>query len=454
MSLSDRKDTQQRSELHEAALFGKHEDALKLKQSHPEYLNMLQMRDEDSDCLPLDRAAARGHFAMVEFLVNEHKKNKIKYSTNKENYSPLLSVVRWYCKVLDGTYADNVLVGQFNTGETSDTGYLNIIRLLMQEFPEHIHMPDNKGLYAMHYVFFHLKNAIKSGDQDNKEKLTNLVKILIENGMSLDRSYKSLSPRGMANNDENKTISSAVIDIFNKVENKVKPVKQSMASLQKAVSTNDIKTTAHRNNSKKRNTAKDEALIDLQSFEIDFVPALNSNNIAVAVAPKETDKIIPVTPKLPKKVPNKNIASEQKLSTAQQLTTPNNRKQHTKKNPVILSENESTLTKNECQQLAVDIFNTFKTTTNYRTNSDKEDLQQKMLIEQIAKILLDNSCEQLTKKCHQNRGNVVSDLSKTLRLESITTGFLCCRNTKRWLEFDEAAFNKMIKGDHLKQKTL
>lgn len=105
--------------LHKAALHGNYQQVLQLKNDNPTYfLEMLMTRDKNDD-FPLDRAAARGHYEIVKLLVEEHKQNKLQYAGNDRNYNPLLSAIRWYCKVIDNTYDKFALHGKFNIGRTS-----------------------------------------------------------------------------------------------------------------------------------------------------------------------------------------------------------------------------------------------------------------------------------------------------------------------------------------------
>src|SRR3990167_9910996 len=90
-----------RTPLHEAALQG-HEQKVKDILCNLCNFAMLNLIDE-AECTPLDRAAARGHAGIVKCLVAAHKASGHDYQMqNKNCYTPLLSAVRWFYKVLDG----------------------------------------------------------------------------------------------------------------------------------------------------------------------------------------------------------------------------------------------------------------------------------------------------------------------------------------------------------------
>lgn len=190
--------------LHEACLNGEYNVVKELLANDKiQFQQMLNTIDYNNN-LPLDRVAARGHKRIAELLIQAHKEsNDCDYIIyNKQEYTPLLSAVRWYCKVLDGTYAKgNCLLGKFNTASNFKRDYMNLIKLLMDSYPEHKNTTDNKGCNSLYYVILHLAEAIKSkaGDNKNVVALSRLSDLLIKEGVSLDITNKQgWSPRSRA----------------------------------------------------------------------------------------------------------------------------------------------------------------------------------------------------------------------------------------------------------------
>lgn len=180
------KQSTQTTALHQAVLNGELLSVRELMGEADTFNQQLHFVDYNNN-LPLDRACPRGHFEIVELLVNAHKKPGNEYVMhNPQNYYPFLSTVRWYLKVLDN--AKNQLnVGVFNRSENFSEDYVKIIRLLAKEYSETVGNCDNKGLNALDYAIIHLSHAM------GKKKLSSekIVKIeaLIEMLMDFNLSY-------------------------------------------------------------------------------------------------------------------------------------------------------------------------------------------------------------------------------------------------------------------------
>jgi hypothetical protein len=164
--------------LHKAALFGNVHQVKDLAKQELSFYKQLTTKDEN-DNLSLDRAAPRGHYEIVKMLVEAHKKPGNEYVIhNAQKYSPFLSAVRWYLKVLDNKeelVAGNDKLGEFrkgkfNVGKSFSKDYLNIIKLLAKEYPEHTTKPDNKGCNAMVYAIYHFNSARIAVDNDKAQK--------------------------------------------------------------------------------------------------------------------------------------------------------------------------------------------------------------------------------------------------------------------------------------------
>lgn len=119
---------------------------------------------DSNNNLPLDRAAARGHFYVVKMLISLHKAEGYPdypdTIPNKQQFSPLLSAVYWYFKVLKGLTPEEARVGKFVTGEQAPKCYKEMIDLLILSYPQHvIKNADDKGRNALYFLIQHMSEC-------------------------------------------------------------------------------------------------------------------------------------------------------------------------------------------------------------------------------------------------------------------------------------------------------
>src|SRR5690349_18829197 len=129
---NDKRYSKMTTNLHQAVMVGDLAKVLNLKRTNYEnFIEMLVTPDGNGD-LPLDRAAARGHYEIVVILLNEHHISKQAYTiNNKQHYTPLLSAVRAYLQIIADNYqkkGDYYAHGIFNI-ENANADYLAIIKL-------------------------------------------------------------------------------------------------------------------------------------------------------------------------------------------------------------------------------------------------------------------------------------------------------------------------------------
>ncbi|WP_298622603.1 hypothetical protein [uncultured Legionella sp.] len=166
--------------LHQAALFGDLKKTIDLAKQ-AEIFNKQLTTVDNNDNLPLDRACPRGHYAIVKILVEAHKKPGNEYVMhNKQNYYPFLSTARWYLKALDGINENEARCGHFNSEKMFSQDYMNILRLLAQEYPEHVAISDNKGCNALVYAIYHFHNALIAKDSGKISAIKVLLEFLIK----------------------------------------------------------------------------------------------------------------------------------------------------------------------------------------------------------------------------------------------------------------------------------
>jgi hypothetical protein len=449
MSFSDRNPSKHTTKLHNAALDGDFAKVQGLKESDPEFLNMLTTRDHNQD-LPLDRAAARGHYPIVELLVKEHKINKKPYFVNSRNYSALLSAIRWYCKVLDGTYKERIVVGEFNTGETKDNDYLNVIKLLMKEYPEHIHKVDNKNLYGLHYVFFHFREAIKNKNDTNINALKQLIMVLIQNGMSPYLLCGEESPFSMATQNGDHPFLNTVKQAEDSINSNPIPC---LETDEKEVSAQTTSTSSSSSDSSKsRNLARKKskpvsASRTSNQFEylIGSVDPINITDTEVPDRIENSEKINESLSKIKKdNIHPTGIKEKHKTRVNDKHFKVNKDKKQ--------NESKANIKKEYYEKLADDIFENFKLTVNYKPSGEKDNLKCAEIKKRMVELLNDNYSH-LDKKFSQNkRKRLIINLSKSLSLESITTGFLCCRKTKKWIALNEETFTEALINNKKKLK--
>ena len=130
-------------------------------------------------------AAARGHIEIVKLIITKYKELEDYVGPIplvKNNYTSLLTAIRSYAKILDGT---QVKVGVYNENKV-DSSYFGIIQKLLNTFPDDVDIPDNKGCTPLYYAaleFAKYKKGNKESKNGNRvEIFDKIIKILIEYG--------------------------------------------------------------------------------------------------------------------------------------------------------------------------------------------------------------------------------------------------------------------------------
>lgn len=173
--------------LHKAALLGDYKNYLELKKN-TKFFTWLITPDFNGD-LPLDRAAARGHWEIVKDLITMHKSSDdtdYNYDHTPHLYTALLSAVKWSFKVLDGTYNINGQHGVFNTGPTSAKDYKNIIRKLIRTYPDQVNHCDDQGCSPIYYAIHALGDAKEKANKKSSELAVQVIRVLLNHNASLE----------------------------------------------------------------------------------------------------------------------------------------------------------------------------------------------------------------------------------------------------------------------------
>jgi Ankyrin repeats (many copies) len=405
------------TELHEAAKWGEYNQALDLKEKrNDEFLKFLIKADYNGD-LPLDRAAARGHYNIVEMLINAHSLPNCSYhGLAKNNYTPFLSAVRWYCKVLDGTYTRGGVTGKFNTvvNDKQDykKDYINIIKLLIQRFPQHISKADDKGLNAMHYAVMHLNHAMdKTTNQKVQNALIELVKLLRESGLSFHMGVNSgPSPISHAS----ARIKYTLEGIDSTVARKEK---------EKEAASNAKAARSKTNSELEKYTYKE------YSYDYDLVPQVDT----ITVKSGQEDKLVSDE--------EDDLADPQINSTKSRQKKTSATTHQKQARPIDFSE------------LANLIFKKFQKNTNYQARTPSESQFDNAIVSKLED-LLKKSLSPMQIVTYQDQKALVTPLADAIKLQSHTSGFLCCAKTRRWLELDEHVVQSVLNGNHSYMKKL
>lgn len=205
--------------LHKACLEGDYDSLILLaEQDHDKFMSMLIQYDSHG-YLPLDSAAEHGHVKIVELLLDKHKSHGFSYEYkmhNKDLYTPLLATVRTFLRIMlayDKPLNHNIKINP----ETYQDDYLDIIQMLIWNYPKHINQREDRGFTPLHFVVIHMLKETKNQNSNHCKVISELAYLLMSQGASLDvQTFNGKSPRMFA--EEEKT----VIDIFIHFEDIIK----------------------------------------------------------------------------------------------------------------------------------------------------------------------------------------------------------------------------------------
>ncbi|OGT37189.1 MAG: hypothetical protein A3F12_04190 [Gammaproteobacteria bacterium RIFCSPHIGHO2_12_FULL_38_14] len=388
--------------LHGAAIYGNlHTVEELLNEDRVSFLQMLVTEDENKN-LPLDRAAPRGHFQIVKILIEAHKSidSKDYVMHNQQSYTPLLSTVRWYLKVLDGSYNKGTLSGIFNTRKNKDSEYLNIIRLLIQQYPEWINQCDNKGHNALYYVVHAVADAVYNENHLLLEKTKTVAAILMSNGCNFDDiSNNKNSPHDLARIRR-------IDSIFLKIQEDIEKQKENERNQKILILPLKEKPTENLKNPPQNNTKTNKDCFIKKTHKnkrkttnsnFSYYPLLNA---------LESD--------------NKNINPGKYFDENKNQVTPTVFKQ---KNNI------------DEKQVIDEVVKNFKFRKNYqnRSNNGKIKINEKIVRENLKEFIIKNDINNLI----NDDQHLIKKIADCLDIEEMTTGFLCCKKTTVLITFND-----------------
>lgn len=166
------------------------------------------------DCMPnnsklihsnLLHAADMGDVVTVSKLIKKYQKLNILYVIdNEQSYTPLLSAVRKFTKLYSPVIYNQEELKRSKNRSVNPDHYKEIIKKLLDQFPEMINHADLKNANALHYVLYALRDA---KDEKSSQALRWLALTLYSYGArtsTISKEVREMAERYVYSNFEEK----------------------------------------------------------------------------------------------------------------------------------------------------------------------------------------------------------------------------------------------------------